>query len=302
MPLLATEAAKLSLEVLERGVIEEIIHRDDLFALVPFMPINGKAYLYNRENTLTEGDFLDPYDVVNEGGATFTEVSTQLRILAGDVDLDKFLITTQSDHNSQLAIQLAAKAKALGFTFRRALINGDNANSPKSFDGLAVLTPTEQTLIAGANGAAVTISMIDELRDLVTLPGGPDCYMMRRSTWRAFKALLRAMNGNTATEIMIENFGRPVPAIDGVPVILNDWISNTETQGNNAATTSIYAVRLNEIDGFHGIVGNNMAGIAVEEIGTIQNKDAVRYRVKWYVGTALKSTLSVGRLKGVTNV
>lgn len=302
MPLLQVEAEKLSLEVLERGVIEEIIHRDDLFALLPFMPINGKAYLYNRENTLTEGDFLDPYDTVNEGGATFTEVTTQLRILAGDVDLDKFLITTMSDHNSQLAIQLAAKAKALGFTFRRAVVQGSNAINSKSFDGLAVLTDASMVLVAGANGASVTMSMIDELRDLVILPGGPDCYMMRRSTWRAFKALLRAMNGNTATEVMLENFGRPVPAIDGIPVILNDWIPNNEVQGTNSATTSIYALRLNEIDGFHGIVGNNMAGIAVEEIGTIQTKDAVRYRVKWYVGTALKSTLSVARLKGVTNV
>jgi hypothetical protein len=40
----------------------------------------------------------------------------------------------------------------------------------------------------------------------------------------------------------------------------------------------------------------------VEEIGTIQNKDAIRYRVKWYVGTALKSTLSLARLKGITNI
>jgi HK97 family phage major capsid protein len=302
MPLLEAEANKLSLETLERGVIEEIIDRDDLFALMPFMPIEGKAYLYNRENTISEGAFLDPYEAVPEGAATFTEVTTRLRILAGDVDMDKFLITTQSDSNSQLAIQLASKAKALGRVFRRALITGDNGSNPKSFDGLTVLTPSEQTLIAGANGASVTLSMIDELRDLVKIAGGPDCLMMRRATWRAFKALLRAMNGNNATDIMIEGFGRPVPAIDGLPVILNDFIPDNEVQGSSSVTTSIYALRLNEVDGFHGIVGNNMAGIAVEEIGTIQNKDAVRYRVKWYVGTALKSTLAVARLKGITNI
>jgi HK97 family phage major capsid protein len=302
MPLLEAEANKLSLETLERGVIEEIIDRDDLFALVPFKPIEGKAYLYNRENTISEGEFLDPYDVVPEGAATFTEVTTRLRILAGDVDLDKFLITTQSDHNNQLGEQLASKAKALGRKFRRTLINGDNGTNAKEFDGLRVLVPAEQTLVAGTNGASVNLSMIDELRDLVKIAGGPDCLMMRRSTWRAFKAILRAMNGNDATTMMIPNFGYPVPALDGLPVILNDFIPIDEVQGTNSATTSIYAVRLNEVDGFHGIVGNNMAGIAVEDIGTVQNKDAVRYRVKWYVGTALKSTLSVARLKGVTNI
>jgi hypothetical protein len=34
----------------------------------------------------------------------------------------------------------------------------------------------------------------------------------------------------------------------------------------------------------------------------VQNKDATRTRVKWYCGLALKSTKSVARLSGVTNV
>jgi len=300
MPLLVEEAAKLSQEQMERGVIEEIIDRDELFALVPFMPVNGKAYIYNREKTISEGEFLDPYEVVPEGAATFEEVMTKLRILAGDVDLDKFLLATQSDTNSQLAIQLAAKAKALGRKFRRTLVQGDSTVNPKEFDGIRKLVPAAQTLVAGENGAAVTLTMIDELKDAVK--NGADCLMMRQGTWRALKNVLRGFGGNAATDMMIENFGRPVPAIDGTPVIINDFIPADEVQGTATQTTSIYALRLNETDGFHGIIGGGMAGIAVEEIGTIQNKDAVRYRVKWYVGTALKATHSVARLKGVTNV
>jgi HK97 family phage major capsid protein len=300
MPLLATEAAKLSQEQLERGVIEEIIDYDELFALVPFTPVNGKAYVYNREATLSEGDFLDPYDTVNEGAATFSEVTTNLRILAGDVDMDKFLLSTQSDHNPQLAIQLASKSKALARAFRRALCQGDNSANAKSFDGIRVLCSPDQTLVAGSNGAAMTFEMLDELKALVKL--GPDCLMMRMSTWRALKALIRGINGNTATDIMLPNFGRPVPAFDGTPVIVNDFLPNDETQGSSSATCSIYAMRLNEADGLHGIYGGGTAGIQVELIGTVQNKDSVRYRVKWYVGTALKSTLSLARLKGVTNI
>lgn len=300
MPLLQVEADKLSLEMLERGVIEEIIDIDELFALFPFKQVNGKAYLYNRENTITEAAFLSSYDPVPEGGATFTEVTTKLRILAGDVDMDKFLLSTESDHNSQLAIQLAARSKGLARAFRRALVQGDSTANPKSFDGLAKLTPAAQTLVADVNGAAVTFEMLDELRDLVK--NGPDCFMMTRATWRAIKAMLRDLHGNDGAIMQIHNFGRPVPAYDGLPVILNDFIPVNETVGTNAATTSIYALRLNEVDGVHGIVGGEAAGIKVEEIGTIQNQDAVRYRVKWYVGTALKSTQSIGRLTGITNV
>lgn len=300
MPLLRTEAEKLSLEMLERGVIEEIIDRDDLFALVPFKPVNNKAYLYNREKTLSEADFLDPYDVVNEGAATFDEITAKLRIIAGDVDMDKFILSTMSDHNDQLGVQIGQKAKGLGRMFRRAMINGNSSTNAKSFDGLANLVTSSQTLVAGTNGAALTLGMLDELLDVVKL--GADALVMRRSTWRAVRALLRSFNGNHAEMIMIKNFGQPVPSYNGIPVLLNDFIPTDETQGSSSVTTSIYAVRLNEVDGFHGIVGGDAAGIKVEEIGTVQNKDAVRYRLKWYVGTALKSTLSLGRLKGLTNV
>lgn len=300
MPLLREESEKLSQNQLERGVIEEIIDRDELFALLPFMAVNGKTYDYVREKTISEAEFLDPYDVVPEGAATFDEVSTKLKVLAGDVDLDKFLLTTQSDTNPQLAVQLASKAKGLGRKFRRTLINGDNSVNAKEFDGLAKQVPVSQTLITATNGAAVSFSMLDELKDMVK--NGADVLMMRQGTWRAIRGLLRALGGNDATMIQIENFGKPVPSYDGLPVIINDFMSAAEVQGSSSATCSIYALRLNETDGFHGIYGGPNGGMAVEEIGTIQNKDAVRHRVKWYVGTALKATHSVARLKGVTNI
>lgn len=300
MPLLEAEAAKLSENQLERGVIEEIIDKDELFALVPFMNVNGKAYLYNRESTISEAEFLDPYEAVPEGAATFDEVTTRLRILAGDVDLDKFLMSTMSDANPQLAIQLASKAKALGRKFRRTLVNGNNGVNAKEFDGIRTLTPSGQTLIAGANGAAVTMDILDELKDLVK--NGPDTLMMRAGTWRAIRAILRVLGGNEATTMMIPNFGHPVRSYDGTPVIINDFLEADEVQGSNSATCSIYALRLNEADGFHGITGGEAAGVKVEDIGTIQNKDAVRFRLKWYVGTALKATHSIARLRGVTNI
>lgn len=90
MPLLREEAEKLSNNELEQGVIETIIDRDDLFAILPFMKITSKAYLYNREKTLSEATFIDVNDTIPEGAATFEECVAKLRILAGDVDVDKF--------------------------------------------------------------------------------------------------------------------------------------------------------------------------------------------------------------------
>ncbi len=300
MPLLKQEAEKLSNNQLVSGVIDEIIERDDLFSVLPFVGVNGKAYVYNRENTLGGADFLDPNDPVQESAATFTEVVARLRILAGDVDIDKFLQSTMDDHNDQMAVQVAKKAKAVARMFHQTLATGDATANPKAFDGLPKLVTGGQTIEAGANGGALTLTMLDELCDAV--PNGADVLVMRRGTIRAFRALLRATYGTDAVMQQLENFGRPMLTHNGIPVIMNEFLAGTEDQGSATDTCSVYAVRLNELDGLHGLWGGDNAGINVENIGTVQNKDATRIRLKWYTGLALKSTKSIARLKGVTNI
>jgi hypothetical protein len=301
MPLLKVEAEKLSNNQLEAGVIEEIIEKDETFALLPFMKVTGKAYVYDRENAIGGADFLDPNDTVNEEASTFTEVTSKLRILIGDVDVDKFLDTTMDDTNDQKAIQIAQKAKGLSRKFKQTFITGDNTGAPKEFDGIGKLVTAGQTIAAGNNGAALTMSMLDELLDMVPL--GADALVMRAGTIRAYRALLRAQSGTDASMVEIPNFGVPVLGHNGTPILRNDYLPGNETQGTaNGVCCSIYAFRANEADGLHGIYGGPNAGIAVEDIGTVQNKDATRTRLKWYCGLALKSTKSLARLKGVTNI
>jgi hypothetical protein len=301
MALLKTEAAKLSNNSLERGVVEEIIDRDATFALLPFMKVDGKAYVYNRENTLGGVTFLDPNDTITEQASSFTEITTNLKILAGDVDIDKFLRDTMGDTNDQVAVQLAGKAKQMRRTFQQAFATGDTGTNAKSFDGISKLVTGTQKFNAGVNGGALSLDMLDELRD--TVPNGPDAYVMRPGTLRAWKSLVRASGGTTPMHQMLSNFvGTEVPAHDGIPILVNEFLPFDETVGTNNDTCSIYAVRMNEVDGLHGIYGGANAGFVFEEIGTVQNKDAIRYRVKWYASLALKSTRSLGALNGVSNV
>lgn len=310
MPLLQTEADKLSNNQLVSGVIDEIIERDDLFAVLPFVGVNGKAYVYNQENTLGGADWLSPNDPVNESAATFNEVVTKLRILAGDVDIDKFLQSTESDTNDQMAIQIAKKAKAVARAFHQTLATGDSSVNPNQFDGLPRLAAAaqayaatvggQQVIQAGTNGGALTLTMLDELCDAV--PNGADVIVMRRGTIRAYRALLRATYGTDAVMQQLENFGRPMLTHNGIPIIMNEFLAGNETLGTGTNLCSVYALRLNESDGLHGLWGGDNAGIVVENIGTVQNKDATRIRVKWYTGLALKSTRSIAQLQGVSNI
>jgi hypothetical protein len=300
MPLLQVEADKLSNNQLVAGVIEEIIEKDELFALLPFVGINGKAYVYDRENTLPDADFLSPNDTVNESAGTFTEVVSKLRILAGDVDVDKFLQETESDTNDQRATQIGLKAKAVARKFKKTIAQGNSSVNTKEFDGLPQLVSAPMTLDAGVNGSALTLNMLDQLADAVI--NGADAFVMRAGTIRAYRSLLYATGGIQPAMIEIPNFGQAVLGHNGIPILRNDWLAGDEDMGTNLNTCSVYAVRLNELDGFHGLWGGKDAGIRVEDIGTVQNKDADRIRVKWYCGSALKSTRSLARLRGITNV
>lgn len=288
MPLLRDEAEKLSNNELEQGVIETIIDRDDLFAVLPFMKINSKAYLYNREDSLSEASFIDVNDVVPEGAATFTEHVAKLRILAGDVDVDKFLATTMADTNSQMAIQVRSKVKGLARAFRRNLIQGDSTKDAKSFDGIAKLMAADQGIVANAS---MTFSMLDELVDAVK-DLGADCLMVRSEHMRAYRALLRTVNVGPS-EVMIENFGRPMLTHNGIPFIVNDFIPVVD------GAADIYGLHLSEENGLTGLYGGENAGIVVESIGTVQNKDALRTRVKWYCSLANKHDKAIAALKGV---
>ena len=294
MPLLRTEAEKLSNNFLEAGIIETIIDNEDLFAVLPFMGINNKAYLYNREATISEATFLDPNEVILEGAATFSEHVAKLRILAGDVDVDKFLMATMGDTNNQLALQIRQKVKGIAIAFKRALVQGDSSVDTKSFDGLKKLTHADQ--IIDAVEAAMSWNMLDELVD-TTNSLGTTILMMRPEHKRAYLQLMRTVGGLTPTDIMIPEFGRPMTMHNGIAIITNDYIPVTENAGKKSSP--IYSLHLSEDNGVCGLYGGANAGVVVENIGTVQNKDAVRTRVKWYCGLANKHDKAIGRVDNV---
>lgn len=306
MPLLRAHAEVLSQNDVVTGIIEELVTINEVFDLLPFATVNGRAYVYKRENTAAMGSvaFVEVDDVIAESSAQYTEVVTRLRIIAGDVDVDKFLMETMSDTEDQLAVQIATKVKVMGRQFQQAMIAGNNSVNAREFDGIvrmAATGPAAQTISAGANGAALTLGMLDQLAD--TVVNGPDAFMMRQGTRRAFVNLLRTVgSGADAVTMQLPNFSRPVLTHNGIPVLVNDFLPGNETLGTGTNLCSIFAMRMNELDGLHGLAGGAAAGIRVENVGTVQNKDAVRTRVKWYCGLALKSTLSLARLQGITNI
>ena len=293
MAMTKVEAAKLTQDMMLRGVTETIVKESRLLQLLPFTEVTGTAITYNRELTMPAVSFYDVGDTWTEAAPTFTQVTTGLKILGGDADVDNFLQSTYADPNDIEAEVIASRAKAVAHQFSTTFYAGDSVVDPKSFDGIAKLIPAGQTILAGANGGALTLDLVDQLIDLVR-PGRPDALCMSKRSRRKLSSLRRA--SGVTLETSVDQFGQHVTTYDGIPVVVDDFIPDTETVGTGVNTSRIYALKL---DASMGVSGLEHGGIQIETLGELETKDATRHRIKWYCGLMLRSELGTAQLRGI---
>ncbi|RKH93625.1 major capsid protein [Corallococcus sp. AB038B] len=299
-----SEAAKLSNNDLVAGIVENIVTVDRFFGVLPFEPVEGPAAVYNRENVLGDVQMLGVgSSITAKAATTFTQVTSPLKRIVGDAEVDNFIEATHSDTTDQLAVQVAGKAKAVGRKYSNLLINGTGAND--EFVGLLGLASSGQTLTAGANGGALSFEMLDELLDAVKAKDGKvDFLMMHGRTIRSLKSLLRGQGGAGIVETLKLPSGEEVLEYEGVPVFRNDWMPTNQTQGSSTTSTSIVAGCLDDGSqrvGIAGLHAKKAMGIQVKNIGESETKDESITRVKFYCGLAVYSDLALAVAKGVTN-
>ena len=294
MSLTKSEAAKLTNDMFLRGVIETIIKESMVLDLLPFMEVTGTAVTYNRESTMPASAFYAPLDTWTEAAPTFTQKTATLSILGGDADVDNFLQQTYADPNDLEAAVIESRAKSIAHKWSDTFFNGTVAGDANSFDGLATIVTSGQTVDMADDGAALTLDKMDELIDTV-VPGRPDALLMAKRTRRKLSSLRRGSGNLLETDV--DGFGRRALFYDGIPIVVDDWIPVDEDQGaTTGSCSSIYAVKF----GSSGIMGIENGGIQVQEVGELETKDATRHRIKWYAGIILLSELGIARLEGIT--
>ena len=186
------------------------------------------------------------------------------------------------------------KAKAVRDKFEDTFINGDTATDANAFDGIDKATVSVQTVSMGTNGATLTLGKLDELID--TVKGGkPHILLMSRRSRRKLGALSRA-TGSGLLETERDEFGRMVQFYDGIPIEINDYVSDAQTVGSSTDCSTIHGAQFGE----GALVGlTSPGGLQVERVGSLETKDATRTRVKWYVSIALFNTSKLAKLTGV---
>lgn len=299
MALTLVEAAKQSPNMLQRGVIETFIDESPVLSRIPFMEIEGNAYQYSREATLPGVAFRAVNAAYTESTGTINNFTEGLKILGGESDVDRFIEKTMSNLTSQRAFQLRLKVKAEAIKFTETFFEGDVGVDANSFDGLRTRLTGAQVITAGANGAALTLTMLDDL-----LAAVPDADLVYINDWliRKVNALRRA-SGYAEMET-VEQFGKIVPIYAGKPLVdpglgldgVTRVLGFDETQGTDSTTASIYAVKFGAQEFVSGLQNGD---VMVDDLGLLESKPSYRHRVEWYVGMAVFHGKAAARLKGV---
>jgi len=304
MALTLAEAAKLSNDILLQGVIETTIKDSPILQMIPFIEIVGNGLTYNRENALPTVSFYQVGDTWAESTPTFTQLTSTLKILGGDADVDNYLRATRSNIQDLEAVVIELKAKALRHQFEETFIYGDATTNPEEFDGLVELIDTDATsdrvIAMGATGATLTLTRIDQLIDAIK-GGKPDLLLMSRRSRRKLNELARAAGSNL--EVGKGLLGEFVQFYNGTPIGISDWVLDTHTLASSLETaytggpcSTIYALQFGE----GALCGLSSPGLVqVESVGQLETKDATRNRIKWYCSTALFSALKAAALIGV---
>lgn len=300
MALTLTEAAKLSQDTLQRGVIETFARTSSILEMMPFMDIAGNAYAYNQEGTLPGIGFRDVNEGYTASEGVINQKSERLYIAGGDVDVDRFIVQTRSNINDVRAVHTEMKSKALALAMTNQIFNGDQAVNSKGFDGLKKRLAGKQVIDAGEDGGALTIGMLDELIDAVE--GEPDALFVSKAMRREVKALIQGHNGYS--ESVYDAFGRPVMTYGGIQIRTietdnagNEILGFNETQGTAVNAGSIYAVKFGPEQYVSGLQNS---GVSVRDLGELNEKPVYRTRIEWYPGMAVFHPKAAARLRGVT--
>lgn len=312
MAVTLSQAAVLSQDDLQRGVIETFIIESAVLDRIPLLEIEGNAYAYNNEATLPGVEFRAVNSAYAESTGTVNQATESLVILGGDADVDTFIAQTRSNLNDQRAVQTRMKVKAAVYKYQDAFINGDVAVDANSFDGLKKRLTGAQVISAGTNGIGVLGSddaarhaFLDKLDELIAAVGapGPDALYMNKGILARIKSSARRLTMYDQTR---DTFGRTIATYNGIPLLDigtkadgTEIIPQTETQGSSSVASSIYAVKFGDDEGDGGVTGLTNGGVQVRDLGEIDAKPVYRTRIEFFCGLALFGGKAAARLTGV---
>ncbi|QEU93685.1 major capsid protein [Streptomyces kanamyceticus] len=308
MSLTLAESAKLSLDHLQRGVIETFVQESPILDRLPLIPVAGNAYRYNEESTLPGVSFRSVNEAYPESTGTLNQRIETLAILGGDADVDKFIVQTRGNLNDQRAVQTVMKVKAASIHFADQFFNGDVEVNPKGFDGLRKRLLGGQVLDAKGVGPVANghdfFDALDTLAAQVRGLNGTNGALYMNAALRAkIESGFRRLGG--AELLSAEIAGKRTTTWKGIPLLdAGQKLDGTDvlplTAGTGGKQTGdIYAVRFGSTEADAGVTGLTNGGVQATDLGESHDKPVYRTRIDFYCGLALFGGKAAARLTNI---
>jgi hypothetical protein len=281
---------------LKAGIIEQIAMSSNLLNALQFENISGSAIEYTREGVLPTVGARAVNEAYSEDAGQSEKRKVALKIVGGDLDVDKFIVQTMGANVRVTKVQ--QKIKSLAGYIEKLLIKGDETSNPEEFDGLqAILGGTAGNQVIDNGATALSLAKLDEAIDAVE---NPNMILLNKALIRRLVTASRNTSVGGNINYDTQNFGVRVTTYNGIPLIPIDK-DNTETAilpfTETSSTTSIYIV--NASAGVYTGIENQ--GIQVRDLGELDTKPVYRTRVEWYLNHAVWHKRGAARLMKITD-
>lgn len=143
------EAARISRNPFSKGVLLGVASTNEVMTMFPWVPKSGGAFMYTREGTLADVEFVSPtHTSLTESSTTFDRVTVPMRLIDSDVDVYNYTANQNDPNGDPKALQLEKKLKSLGRKLQSKMITGGwgtgfTVSGPAVSPGAAVSAVTQ---------------------------------------------------------------------------------------------------------------------------------------------------------------
>ncbi|HEX8342216.1 MAG TPA: phage major capsid protein [Tepidisphaeraceae bacterium] len=284
---------------LREGLIEIIDNSSKVLPLMHFIPTDDFKYEWTKRTALPTVTTRAIGGEYTETNGTPVRVSEPLAIMGGMIKVDNQIWNKKGGET--LRREAEGMSRSAGLFFDQLFFDGDIAGTATQFDGLNVRLTGNQVISAGTNGAAVTLTMIDDLVAAVRGNDSGKTLLMNRKNRLRIKQLQVA----AGTNVTIAELGGAAGSYGGVPIIEieegqtnNAILGFDETQGSSTVTSSIYCVRFGRMtddEDVQGLIGSEFMNVSYQGLRGTQHYSVLDANL----GIAQFHPEAAARLKGV---
>lgn len=304
------EALKTSLnngETKRAGVIATFARMSQWLADIPFKNIAGNSYAYDIEGALPGMAFRGIGEAYTPAQGVVNPASEALRVAGGYLDIDR--ATVKMAGMQARTSQETMQAKGLAALLSNALIKGDSAANPRSFDGLQRRLVGTQLIAAGTTDAGdpLSLAILDQAIDNTAGPNKQlwmNKVLARRLTVAARTATVGGQmlwQTNQFGQQIAEYNGIPIrfqyPDNDGTESLAFDEMGDVNGTPAGSSSTSLYVVSL--ADGYVSGIQNGI--MEVIDQGLLDSPPVYRTLVEWLCSMVIEHPKAATRIGGISN-